>query len=63
MVHQALRATGQPVAAAQALATGWHWVLRAHDEHLPAPFRDSFLRRNAVNAALQHAWLAHQAQT
>ena len=48
-VHAAL---GQADASATAARTGRDWVMRAHDGHVPAAFRLSFLQRNAVNREL-----------
>jgi DNA-binding SARP family transcriptional activator len=62
-VHQALLTCGETQAAQEALGMAWRWVARAHESRVPEAMRDSFLRRNAVNAALQSAWLAHQPQT
>jgi DNA-binding SARP family transcriptional activator len=46
---------GHEAARAQALAEGARWVARTVAEHVPSEFRDSFLRRNRVNAELLSA--------
>ncbi|MBA4178509.1 MAG: hypothetical protein C0505_18410 [Leptothrix sp. (in: Bacteria)] len=45
-------ALGHAAAAAAHWQAGAAWVQRTAAEHVPEPFRDSFLRRNAVNAEL-----------
>ncbi len=45
-------ACGDHADAAAALQAGAAWVMRVHDAHVPAPFRDSFLHRNPVNREL-----------
>ena len=52
IAHRALAAAGEADAAAQALEQGCRWVRQHALPHVPAPFIDSFLRRNRVNAAL-----------
>ncbi len=46
------RGLGRDAAAQQVFADGAAWVRGLHDSHVPPPFRDSFLHRNPVNAAL-----------
>jgi DNA-binding SARP family transcriptional activator len=46
------RATGDPSAAAAALDDAMGWVRQQALPQVPAPFVDSFLRRNPVNEAL-----------
>ena len=45
-------AAGQPAGAARAACDGQNWVLETARAHVPAAFRDSFLRRNPVNREL-----------
>lgn len=45
-------ACGDDAESAAALQAGAAWVMRVHDAHVPAPFRDSFLHRNPVNREL-----------
>lgn len=45
-------ATGQPARRRDALHTGAEWVRRVAREHVPEPFRESFLQRNPINAQL-----------
>ncbi|NRF72425.1 AAA family ATPase [Aquincola sp. S2] len=51
LIARGLQAGGRSAQAAQVRAQALDWVQRAVHE-LPAPFHDSFLRRNAVNRAL-----------
>lgn len=46
-------ALGHAARAASRWREGLDWVQRVADTHVPAPYRDSFLQRNAVNAALR----------
>jgi DNA-binding SARP family transcriptional activator len=50
--QRALAAVGEQAAAAHALEQGRLWVRQHALPQVPAPFIDSFLNRNAVNAAL-----------
>jgi len=56
-VHQALLATGQERAAQQALADAWHWIDRAHSQHVAPELQHAFLTKNLVNAEVRKAWL------
>jgi len=49
---RALHAAGQLADAERILEAGRRWVRQRALPHVPAAFIDSFLRRNAVNAAL-----------
>ena len=49
---QALQQAGAPEEAAAALRTGTDWIRGRALPQVPAPFIDSFLRRNAVNRSL-----------
>jgi hypothetical protein len=49
---QVCDAAGEPDDALFALARGAAWVRETALPHVPAPFRESFLVRNAVNRAL-----------
>ena len=49
---QVYQALGQTGAAQQQLQTGVRWVTETAQAQVPEAFRDSFLQRNAVNAAL-----------
>jgi tetratricopeptide (TPR) repeat protein len=49
---KAYEALGQGVAAARSAAAGHGWVMAVHDEHVPEPYRSSFLHRNLVNRDL-----------
>ena len=49
----ALRAAGDERGARAALAEGADWLDQTARSHVPAPFRDGFLERNAVNRALR----------
>lgn len=48
----ALRAAGQHERALHLVAEGAEWVRRTARQHVPEPFRDSFLHRNPVNVEL-----------
>lgn len=52
---RALTLAGAHGEAADALRTGIAWVRNTEREHVNEPFRDSFLRANAVNQQLLHA--------
>jgi len=56
-VYQALLATGQERAAQQALADAWHWIDRAHSQHVAPQLQQAFLTKNLVNAEVRKAWL------
>jgi DNA-binding SARP family transcriptional activator len=49
---RALHAAGDTAQAQQLLATGREWLRRTARDHVPEPFRDSFLQRNPVNREL-----------
>jgi tetratricopeptide (TPR) repeat protein len=57
-VHLSLKTAGQAAPAQQALAEAWSWVERALAQQVPEPFKESFLRRNRINAAIHRAWVA-----
>ena len=59
-VHRALVVAGEASAAHEALNLAWRWVMHSHETQVPQALRDSFLRRNAINTALQRAWHTHQ---
>jgi DNA-binding SARP family transcriptional activator/tetratricopeptide (TPR) repeat protein len=49
---RALLAAGDHAHGAEVLAQGQHWLRTTVRQHVPEPFRDSFLHRNPVNRAL-----------
>ncbi|MBK9572097.1 MAG: AAA family ATPase [Rhodoferax sp.] len=49
---RALHAAGDTAQAMQLLATGRDWLQHTARQHVPEPFRDSFLNRNPVNREL-----------
>lgn len=49
---RALQAAGDTAQAQRLLTTGREWLRRTARDHVPAPFRDSFLQRNPVNREL-----------
>ncbi len=49
---RALHAAGDTAQAQRLLATGRAWLRRTARDHVPEPFRDSFLQRNPVNRDL-----------
>ena len=49
---RALQAAGDFAQATEVLARGRIWLHATAAEHVPEPFRDSFLHRNSVNRAL-----------
>jgi DNA-binding SARP family transcriptional activator len=51
LVHQALR-IADPPRAQEVLADTAAWVMSAADHHVPPLFRESFLQRQPINAAL-----------
>lgn len=51
LVHQALR-IADPARAQEVLADTAAWVMSAADHHVPPLFRESFLQRQPINAAL-----------
>lgn len=52
---QALTRAGASTEASVALQAGAHWIRSRALPHVPAPFLDSFLHRNAVNRTLLEA--------
>ncbi len=49
---RALQASGEPEAALNAAARGRSWLEQIAELHLDKPYRESYLNRNPVNAAL-----------
>ena len=49
---RALAAAGDAAHAGEVLARGRAWLHATAREHVPEPFRDSFLHRNPVNREL-----------
>jgi len=47
-----LRSLGRELDAEAALREGLAWVRRVDEQHVPAPFRESFLQRNPINREL-----------
>jgi DNA-binding SARP family transcriptional activator/tetratricopeptide (TPR) repeat protein len=52
IVARAFDGVGAPEAAGQALASGHRWIVQCALPNVPAPFRESFLHRNAINRDL-----------